>query len=100
MIGHIVPANSAELLGDDQVAAATGMNRAYVNQLCPRLAAKGIIVRQRGSGGKLRITALDPDAARQAAHIAWQIIAAIKVSTSRGPRSWRAARCCTTSCLT
>ena len=62
---------------------ATGMNRAYVNQLCRRLAAEGIAVRQRGSGGKLRITTLDPDAARQAAHIAWQIIAAIKVSTSR-----------------
>ena len=87
-------------MDDNQVAAATGMNRAYLNQLCRHLAAEGIIVRQRGSGGKLRITVLDPDEARQAAHIARQIIAAIKVSTSRGPRSWRAARCCTTSCLT
>src|SRR5450755_4869615 len=83
MIGHIVPAGSTEPMDDNQVAAATGMNRAYVNQLCRHLAAEGIVVRQRGSGGKLRITALDPDAARQAAHIAWQIIAAMNVSTSR-----------------
>jgi len=27
MIGHIVPAGSAELMDDDQAAAATGMNR-------------------------------------------------------------------------
>jgi hypothetical protein len=100
MIGHIVPAGSTEPMDDNQAAAATGMNRAYVNQSCRHLAAEGIIVRQRGSGGKLRTTALDPDAARQAAHITWQIIAAIKVSTRRGPRLWRAARCCTTSCLT
>jgi hypothetical protein len=29
-------------MDDDEVAAATGMNRAYVNQLCRRLAAEGI----------------------------------------------------------
>ena len=92
MIGHIVPAGSAEPMDDDEVATATGMNRAYVNQLRRRLAAERIAVRQRGSGGKLRITTLDPDAARQAAHIAWQTIAAIR-SARRGPRSWRAARC-------
>ena len=71
-------------MDDDQAAQrATKMNRSYVNQSCPHLAAGGIIVRQRGSGGELRTTALDPDAARQAARIIWQIIAAIKVSTSR-----------------
>jgi hypothetical protein len=42
----------------------------------PASGGEGIAVRQLGSGGKLRITTLDPDAARQAAHIAWQIIAA------------------------
>jgi hypothetical protein len=83
MMGPIVPAGSAEPLDEDQVAAAPGMSQAYVNYLCWHLAAGAIIVRQRGSGGKLRITVLDPDAARQAAHIAWQVIAAIKVSTSR-----------------
>jgi hypothetical protein len=31
MIGHIVPNGSAEPLDDDQVAAAAGMNRVYVN---------------------------------------------------------------------
>jgi hypothetical protein len=83
MMGPIVPAGSAEPLDEDQVAAAPGMSQAYVNYLCWHLAAGAIIVRQRGSGGKLRIPVLDPDAARQAAHIAWQVIAAIKVSTSR-----------------
>ena len=34
MIGHIVPAGSAEPLDDDEVAAAAGMNRVYVNRLC------------------------------------------------------------------
>jgi hypothetical protein len=31
MIGHIVPAGSAEPMDDDQVAAAIGMNRGYIN---------------------------------------------------------------------
>ncbi len=44
---------SAEPLDDDQVAAATGINRVYVNQLCRHLAAEGLIVRQCGRGGKL-----------------------------------------------
>ncbi len=56
MIWHIVPAGSTEPTDDNQVAAATGMNRAYVNQLCRRLAAEGIIVRQR-AGGQSRILA-------------------------------------------
>ena len=50
-IGHIVPAGSAEPMDEDQVAAATGMNRAYVNQLCRHLAAEGLVVRQRGNCG-------------------------------------------------
>ena len=51
MIGHIVPAGSTEPMDDNQVAAATGMNRAYVNQLCRHLAAEGLVVRQRGNCG-------------------------------------------------
>jgi hypothetical protein len=44
---------SPEPLDDDQVAAAAQMNRVYVNHLCRQLAAEGLIVRQRGNGGKL-----------------------------------------------
>ena len=99
MIGHIVPAGSAEPIDDDEVATATGMNRAYVNRLRRRLAAEGIAVRQLGSGGKLRITTLDPDAARQAAHIAWQIIAA-KGQHVADPDRGGQQDVATTSCLT
>lgn len=46
-------------LDDDQVAAAAQMNRVYVNHLCRQLAAEGLIVRQRGNGGKLVSAVVD-----------------------------------------
>ena len=44
---------NAKPLDDDQIAAAAGMNRVYVNQLCRQLAAEGLIVRQHGANSVL-----------------------------------------------
>jgi hypothetical protein len=59
MIGPIVSSGSAEPLDDDQVAAATGINRAYVAYSCRRLVIKGIIVRQRGGGSHAVVGLVD-----------------------------------------
>jgi hypothetical protein len=40
-------------LDDDQVAAAAQMNRVYVNAVCRRLAAEGLIIRQPGPANKV-----------------------------------------------
>jgi hypothetical protein len=40
-------------LDDDQVAAAAQMNRVYVNAVCRRLAAEGLITRQPGPASKV-----------------------------------------------
>jgi hypothetical protein len=40
-------------LDDDELAAATGINRHYVNAICRRLASDGILLRRRGDTGKM-----------------------------------------------
>lgn len=42
-----------ESLDDDELAALTGTNRHYVNAICRRLEADGILSRTRGAAGKL-----------------------------------------------
>jgi hypothetical protein len=47
-------------LDDDEIAAATGLNRHYVNPLCWGLLAAGLISRTKGHAGKLVRAALNP----------------------------------------
>ena len=58
------------------------MSRPYVSERYRYRAAAGIIVRQRGSGGKPRIIVLGP--ARQAGHIRWQTAAVDWSEAGRG----------------
>lgn len=40
-------------LDDDELAAATGINRHYVNAICRSLASDGTLIRRRGEAGKM-----------------------------------------------
>lgn len=40
-------------LDDEELAAATGINRHYVNAICRRLASDGMLLRRCGDTGKM-----------------------------------------------
>lgn len=48
-------------LDDDQIAQAAQMNRVYVNMICRQLAQDNLIIRSRGSAGKIVNTSLSRD---------------------------------------
>jgi hypothetical protein len=77
-------------LDDDQIAEAAHMNRVYVNVICRQLAADGLIIRDRGAGGKLANVAADPDGIANPALVADQFSAG--VAPRRGLRQRTANR--------